>query len=228
MALYKVEGLIEGNWDADYVGDPVYFRGEDEAQGHLEKLARLYEKPVSEFRIVEVQICAKLIDSNWEDPCDESQPIRVGVHTVEISFDGGDYTVEVESYGDEGIKADGCQLRYDHAALLPVSSCFEDRDAFEAVIFAAVADWEFPGDPDQEELDTSYALASEIVRTIDSEDWREGQILLDRLDRDGEPDELETWYFHGFRQGNASREALEDMVNQCCPNRICNRGRRAY
>ncbi len=50
---YKIEGLIEGMWHDDSVGEPNEFETEQEALDMIPELARIFECPESEFRVVE-------------------------------------------------------------------------------------------------------------------------------------------------------------------------------
>jgi hypothetical protein len=50
--MYKIETLVKGIWMDDAVGEPNEFETQAEAQAAIPELARIFECPESEFRVV--------------------------------------------------------------------------------------------------------------------------------------------------------------------------------
>ena len=52
--MFKIEALTNGQWRDDVIGDPNTFDSEEEALSMVPELARVFESPETEFRVVEV------------------------------------------------------------------------------------------------------------------------------------------------------------------------------
>ena len=52
--MYKIEALVRGQWVDDAVGEPNEFETEDEAWEIVPELARIFDCPISELRVVPI------------------------------------------------------------------------------------------------------------------------------------------------------------------------------
>jgi len=50
--MFKIETIVAGQWTDDAVGNPNEFETQAEAQAAIPELARIFECPESEFRVV--------------------------------------------------------------------------------------------------------------------------------------------------------------------------------
>ena len=50
--MYKIEALVKNQWADDAVGNPNEFETEAEAIAAIPELARIFECPVSDFRVL--------------------------------------------------------------------------------------------------------------------------------------------------------------------------------
>ena len=50
--MYKIEALVKNQWTDDAVGNPNEFEAEAEAIAAIPELARIFECPETDFRVV--------------------------------------------------------------------------------------------------------------------------------------------------------------------------------
>lgn len=50
---YKIETLVKGNWEDDAIGTENTFETLEAAEEQIPELARIFDAPVDEFRVVE-------------------------------------------------------------------------------------------------------------------------------------------------------------------------------
>ena len=50
---YKIEALVDGNWTEDAVGNPNEFETEADADEMIPEIARIFDCPEDELRVVE-------------------------------------------------------------------------------------------------------------------------------------------------------------------------------
>jgi hypothetical protein len=53
--MYKIETLVRGNWADDAVGNPNEFETRESAAHEIPELARIFDAPENEFRVVEIK-----------------------------------------------------------------------------------------------------------------------------------------------------------------------------
>lgn len=51
--MYKIETLINNKWTDDAVGNPNEFETENEALEQIPRLARIFDSPEFDFRVIE-------------------------------------------------------------------------------------------------------------------------------------------------------------------------------
>jgi len=54
--MYKIETLIEGQWVDDAVGEDNEFETEEEAKKLIPDLARIFDAPETNFRVVDTEL----------------------------------------------------------------------------------------------------------------------------------------------------------------------------